>query len=311
MIRILLPLLFFFLIPTRLLAATFIVDGASSVTNNNIFKADIYVDTENSKINALGGYVSYSGDKLILDDIRYGGSIVSLWLDEPTLEKTLNNRLEFNGLIPGGYEGSKAYLFSLLFKINGDISNIDPNDLGNIILSDLQIFLNDGLGTKIKLPNVIYKPRINIAILSETNENKAAVIGSYKETADKFPPEKFTPLVYNDPLEINNLYLAFSALDKGSGISHYEIAKNSKLTTNYQRLKWSVASSPWEIKDSDLRQYIYIKAIDRQGNFQVSVISPQVDNNFWSLPTIWVKIIIILLFISFFIYIIFRQVRKK
>ncbi len=301
-----LVLIFFLFVPTQLFAATFVFDGPANISNNSTFKVDVYVDTENSEINALGGIVSYLGDKLILEDVRDGGSLVSLWLDEPTLEKSLNNRLEFNGLIPGGYNGQKAYLFSLVFKVNGAIAN----NSAEINLSDWQVLLNDGQGTKISAAPVSYRVAINSAEVAKDSQGNIISGVAYKEVIDKFPPEKFTPLIYNNPAEADNTYIAFSSSDKESGIGHYEIAKSSKLTTNYQRLSWTEVLSPHKLKAQELSQYIYIKAVDRQGNFQVAVLNPTLENtSFWSLKLI-LEIAAILIGLMF-IYIILRYLRKR
>lgn len=269
-------IIFSLIFPRPLLAASFIIDSQTQVYYDSLFKVDILVDTENSEINALGGSVSYQGDGLVLEDVRNGGSLVSLWLDEPALDKSLNGRLEFNGIIPGGYSGSKGYLFSLIFKVDSSVDDSLRNKNIAINLSDVKVLLNDGEGTELKAKAVAKKivPASDQATAGD-NSNIHLSSAAYQEAADRFPPEKFTPLIYRSPNETeNNLYIAFSTDDKQSGMSHYEIAKNKNLTTNYQRLSWTKVTSPRIIEAGDLKQFVYVKAVDRQGNFQVAVIEP-------------------------------------
>ncbi|MCX6797749.1 MAG: hypothetical protein NTX66_00820, partial [Candidatus Falkowbacteria bacterium] len=80
-------------LPLRLLAADFIIASPDQFVKDSLFKVDILLDTADTEINALSGTVSYQGNQLILEDVSAGGSVVSLWLDPPILEKSLNNRL--------------------------------------------------------------------------------------------------------------------------------------------------------------------------------------------------------------------------
>ncbi len=261
--------------PAGLLAASFSIDGPEQTISDTLFKVDIFVNAPDTEINAVSGSITYSGDKLSLEDVKSGGSLISLWLEEPTLEQSFNGQLKFSGLIPGGYSGDKGYLFSLIFKTIG----ASDNEKVAINLLTPTVLLNNGEGTELKtlsvskILNVINKVENNEIIKSQAG--RALV---YQESPDRFPPEKFTPLIYNNrDKNGSNLYLAFLSEDKQSGISHYELAKSKTLTNNYQRLAWTKVNSPHIIKASDTKQFIYLKAVDKQGNFQVAIINPTLE----------------------------------
>jgi len=78
----------------------------------------LFLDTEGEEINALEGKIGFPLDNLELKEIRDGGSLISFWLDKPSLPQDCPNNicsLSFSGIIPSGYSGKQGLLLSLVF----------------------------------------------------------------------------------------------------------------------------------------------------------------------------------------------------
>ncbi len=67
--------------------------------------------------------------------------------------------------------------------------------------------------------------------------------------------------------------MTFATQDKQSGIDHYEIqeSRSSKIDAG----KWKTAESPYLLIDQELHSFIYVLAIDRQGNERVIKVFPR------------------------------------
>src|SRR6185295_9027733 len=97
--KILFTSLIFVLTPLTSLAATLYVGAPPSAHVGDTFTAEIFLDTDNQNLNAFEGSITIPRE-LELTDIRYSGSVVSLWLTEPK-ERT-PGVVDFAGIIPGG-----------------------------------------------------------------------------------------------------------------------------------------------------------------------------------------------------------------
>ncbi len=121
---------------------------------------------------------------------------------------------------------------------------------------DIQVLRNDGSGTP--------EPTLNV---TSTLHLESQAVGGFIPPVDKVPPEPFS--VYLSLLANDKYYAVFSAVDKGSGIDHYEIAEKR---FPFQSLLWTPAQSPYLLRDQYLTSDVYIKAIDHAGNAYISVL---------------------------------------
>jgi len=104
---------------------------------------DVYLNSQNEKINALEG-------KIILPQALVGkmtivnkNSEIGFWIIPP--ESQDKEIIEFAGIIPGGINSEKIYLFSLILK-----EPMMNKYLHQILLQDIHVLLHDGLGTETK-----------------------------------------------------------------------------------------------------------------------------------------------------------------
>ena len=92
---------------------------------------------------------------------------------------------------------------------------------------------------------------------------------------DTEPPESFVPEISRDELIANGKwFVVFVTQDKASGIDRYEIKESrQKILTFFSR--WRVAESPYVLQDQELRSYVFVKAVDKNGNQRIIKIAPR------------------------------------
>jgi hypothetical protein len=196
-------------------------------------------------------------------DIRFTGSVVSLWISRPVVNE--RGTLTFAGLIPGGYQGTPEKTG------HGNVMTLilEPTEIGMHTLTftpETTVLLNDGEGSKAALTT---SPRV-LRVGADDGLPKESLV-----TEDVEPPLTFTPQVIDGvPYGIDQQVLIFDAQDKESGIAGYEIAFSGIQTSAYDSLAWQKTESPYPLSDEQLTQYVYVRAVDMKGNFRVAVLSP-------------------------------------
>lgn len=108
---------FLFLVADSSFAAElFFESGKGTLRAGDQFELGLFLNTESGEpINAVGAKILYGEDLLEFHDIRSGDSAVNFWIEPPTLQKS--GDILFSGIIPGGYQGTKGKIFSLIFKV--------------------------------------------------------------------------------------------------------------------------------------------------------------------------------------------------
>jgi hypothetical protein len=116
-----------------------------STGNFNIgdtISVSLVVNTVNQSINAVAGTITFPTDKLEMASTSKDNSIISLWVQEPSLSAT-GDSITFSGALPSpGFVGPAGQIMNILFKVkSGGTATID--------IKDAQVLANDGLGTNI------------------------------------------------------------------------------------------------------------------------------------------------------------------
>lgn len=280
---------------------------------DEIFQVDVYLNTQNEEINALEGKIIFPKDKIDLQEIKAVGSVINLWFDRPRVETLKDTNVNtnkhesiggdsclysckfvsFGGIIPGGYNENKGLILSLVFRAidNGQVK---------FSFKDLKISLNDGLGTETK----IYFYPFSFQIAS----SGLNVVAGRPVVSDKIPPEEFFPSLGRDAsIFENKWFVAFVAEDKQSGISHYKIAEKRSIQqeNDFNDLLWESAVSPYVLKDQKLKSFIYVKAVDNDGNSRIIAIPPTNAWSWYEKPLFW-----IIMIIGVFLFIIWHLWRR-
>lgn len=282
--------LFFVFLALPVNAAELKFDKASIKSDvEQTFEARLVLDTESQFINAIEGKVFFPADILELQEIRNGNSVINLWIEQPKISENCTDFCEivFSGITPGGYSGNDGFIFSLIFKTKGEGS-------GKIELADVRTLLNDGSGTEAAITKKDYS--VNIF--------EGGPILEPPILEDSIPPEAFSPVVeQDDNIFDGKLFLIFDTTDKQSGIAYYEVQETKKRSP--QPEKWKKAESPYLLEDQKAKGYIFVKAVDNNGNERIEIVKPRI------IPLYQIIFISVIIIVG--IYIVFRKIydRKK
>jgi hypothetical protein len=215
------------------------------------------LDGEGEDMNAVEGAVGLEGSGIEIADVRSGNSDVTLWVEPPAIGG--DGSVRFAGIIPGG-RSDPARLFRLILRGTGEGS-------AGIAVRDLRVLLNDGNGTETPsrfLPATILVRRGAPPVPVELVDK------------DREVPESFVPEIIRDPSLLDGRYvLIFMTQDKGSGMDHYEVFESRRELTLEQDVAWERAESPYGLKDQALKSYVFVKAVDREGNTRIARLEPR------------------------------------
>lgn len=243
-------------------------------TTKNVFKENesfvltLSLNGEGESINALEGDLKYDENFIKAESVNIGGSFVSFWVEQPDLKTP--GTMHFSGITPGGVSGAGAEVFKIVFK------TLKTGDT-NLFLNNVSLLLNDGNGTKTNAELKGLSIKINQGESTETTDDTISL--------DKTPPEKFTITRTKDKSIFDNKYfIAFSTIDKGTGVDHYKVCELFKCVN---------AKSPFLLWNQTPFYFIVVSAYDVNGNSVSStLISPYL---------IWLVVIILFVItISFF-----------
>lgn len=247
--------IFIFLPSVSFAAEMFFSSVKDNFSQNEDFLVQVFIDTNDERVNAVEGIVLFPSDLLEVKEVRDGNSSINFWIEKP--ESVEVGKVSFSGITTGGFRGEKKFLFSLIFN---------SKEIGNGLISfdGLQVLQNDGLGTKIATKDTPFSFTISKNINNNENE-------SLKQEDDEMP-EDFNSFIANDPSIFDgNSFVVFSTVDKGTGIDHYEVKESFWGWTR----EYIIAQSPYLLKDQTLKSKIYIKALDKAGNMRIVKIGAQ------------------------------------
>lgn len=268
-------------------AQLFFEPSVKEVGAGQQFQIDLKLDPQNQSVNATEAKIRFSRN-LKLISLNDGNSLITLWLQKPTLK---DGAVIFSGIVPGGYGGDlgpdwqgprPGKILSLLFEA-------EKPGPAEVKIEDGKVLLNDSRGT----PAPLTIPNFQI------NVNDVGRRYIPPEVKDAEPPEPFTPEIARDPNIFEGKYfLVFTAQDKGRGLDRYEISERREFKIfgiNLRRpQRWTPAESPYLLKDQKLKSHIYVKAIDRAENERTVVLRPQKPLRWYEYPLIWIMLIIVL-----------------
>ena len=146
----------FLLLPPAVSAATLeLVQRAQDIYQNESFIIDIVLDTESENVNAVELTLTFSPEILTVLDVSRGGSLVGLWIKDPSFSNT-KGAISFIGGMPGGFIGEGTV---------GNITLLAKNTgTAELVFLDARVLLNDGAGTEALLvsqgKNLLIKEQI-------------------------------------------------------------------------------------------------------------------------------------------------------
>lgn len=228
------------------------ISGPKEAAAQSRFLVELFLDTEGETINALQGKLVFIN--AVPEQINDGGSIVDLWLQRP---KASGGSIDFAGIIPGGFAASSGKIFGTEFLSSAGGSM-------EFELADVSVLANDGKATPLRAG----KNRLAIRVLPAGGQSIDKI-----SMADETPPINIEQAIFSDPGRENGLYLIFlNARDDGSGIAGYQIMEAKPFGTwpvFSKKTEWRECENPCVLNDQTLKSDIYIRAIDRAGNYKV------------------------------------------
>lgn len=259
--------------------------SATVVRVGDMVVITLLLDSTTSAINAFEGSLHFSPN-LALQDIRYSGSLVPLWVERPEEKET--GTVTFVGVFPGGFQ-EKGNLFTLVFAARrAGIANLS---FGH----DTKAYLNDGSGTQ---ASIITPAVLSFSILLSTGAPHTLVLD------DTTPPEPFTPLIVpGEPFGYSGSVLVFTTQDKDSGILRFDIARSYNRHIQEKDLSWQEVESPYVLSLQDADQYIFVRATDHAQNTYTATVPPQKTSiSLFGAPTWFILLFLILLGASLYWY---------
>ena len=152
----------------------YLLPPSQTIYQEDSFIVTAMIDTEGEGINTVEGYLGFPPDKLEVTDITRGGSILSLWVKEPSFSNQ-TGEINFIGGIPKGFYG-QGQLISVIFRV---LPRIDPRLSASINFKEnSRVLLNDGKGTEARLNfsegnyEVIERPEGLPVISSQTHPDQ-------------------------------------------------------------------------------------------------------------------------------------------
>ena len=123
-------------------ASLYFSPSSSSYTVGSTIPLNVYVASIDQAMNAASGVISFPPDKLEVASISKGGSIITLWVHEPSFSNR-TGKINFEGIVLSpGFIGDDGKAITINFKVKA---------AGNAVLdfSSGSVLANDGQGTNI------------------------------------------------------------------------------------------------------------------------------------------------------------------
>ena len=224
-------------------AAEFTVDLPQKVVApGSEFITNVWLNTEGDQLNAFEGTLSFPANLVDVSEIRDAGSLITVWITPPLSRN--DGSVSFSGITPGGYQGEKGFLFSVVFRARSE-------GAGSIALSDLQALKNDGKGTAAPVS----------ALPSTVSVSKDAPPSAPPKLSDTTPPESFAVQVAQSPEAFEGKNVAiFATQDKGSGMAYYTVCEGLFFAA------CTKSESPYVLKYQSADTFITVTAVDNYGN---------------------------------------------
>lgn len=267
-------------------AATLSVDPeVKSIGPGDTFVATIRLDTlPDECVNAVSLELSYPSEWMNASAVSKGESLLTLWSDEPVVDRE-HGKVSFSGGIPAGYcgrvqgdPGKTNIIAKVIFSIPGNMIGgkiaTGPVPLPILFGSSTAVLLNDGFGTPALL--TLHGANYIRMLTSVGLKNEWLDIVH----TDNISPDLFTISLERDSRTFEGKYfIVFSAIDKQSGIQHYEVIEDDpgKLGFLYgknEKASFVTTNSPYVLTDQSLHSRIIVRAYDHAGNIQEAIFAP-------------------------------------
>lgn len=123
-------------------ASLYISPSTGSYSVGQSFSVSVYVSSSDQAMNAASGTISFPTDKLEVTSISKSGSVITLWVQEPSYSNA-NGTVSFEGIVLNpGYTGAAGRVITVNFRTKSAGSAV-------VTFSSGSVLANDGQGTSI------------------------------------------------------------------------------------------------------------------------------------------------------------------
>jgi hypothetical protein len=114
----------------------------SEVRVGSTLTSVVYVNSSDKTINSAEGVITFPTDILSVESISLGGSIFSIWVEQPSFSNS-TGIISFNGGVPNpGFIGNNGSVIRINFKAK-------KTGIVNLAFTGASVYANDGLGTDV------------------------------------------------------------------------------------------------------------------------------------------------------------------
>ena len=123
-------------------ASLYFSPSSGSYDTGSTFRVSVFVSSANQAMNAASGVISYPKDKLEVTSLSKSGSIISLWVQEPSFSNSTGN-ITFEGIVLNpGFTGSSGKIITINFRVKSP-------GVAYVGFSSGAVLANDGTGVSI------------------------------------------------------------------------------------------------------------------------------------------------------------------
>lgn len=278
---------FIFAVKTANAASIYFTSSSQNFYTDDTFIVEARMESFEDEINVIDGSFSFNADVLRIKELSTGGSVFSLWAEQPSFSNE-EGIVRFVGGVPDGFQGGNGLILKAIFLAATEGKS-------NIVFSnDTAVFLSDGKGTRA----VLTKTPLFISIAAKPKAAPPKDEWRSSKEKDIVKPEFVEATISRDSRLFNNQYfVSFFATDADSGVAYYEIKEGDG---DFKRVQ-----SPYILPDQTLTTKITIKVVDNTGN--ETIISPEIGPEPKSSITMYLVFVIALLSILIVAFIVFRR----
>lgn len=276
-------------------ASVYATVGSKEIYQGDVFVVDAMISSPDARLNVADGSIVFDANTLEVKELSTGGSIFSIWAEQPTVSRENNNgQVHFVGGTPAGFQANEGLLLKIIFFAKEE----GGSELK--FSKDFSVFASDGKGTKIS-PE---QKSLSLSVIKRPAG--IAPIDEWKNfiSKDAVPPEPFEGIISRDGNLFDNQYfVSFFTTDQGSGVAYYEIKEGKDKAIRVE--------SPYLLRDQSLQSVVQIKAVDKAGNERIATLQTPPTSLKISYVTYGIIVLCILLGLLLFMLRSFRKTKSK
>lgn len=282
-------------------AAKIVIEAPlTTLTNRQPVVVQVLLDAESDKISGISGNFSFPSNLFDIESIGIQSSVVSLWVQQPTisLEKYLDGRthITFEGIFPGGYDGVRGayyegtkpgslYTVTLIPKNKGTGTIVVDDIIINSFTPDAKQLVSTAQIHEITVPQLTPSP---IVIKKEPRHVVSPTLNAF--------------ITRDELINRNAWYVVVNERESLSSIDSIFISESEKYNAEQVEDKeWRQVKMPHVLLYQDRTKYVHVKVVYSDQMYTLRTLPP-VENSqsISSLSRILVSVLALLFVVYFY-----------